>query len=73
MDAETVFIDIPQIPLEDQRKYQGMDVAIIDGRIVAVGHTSVEVLAKARELYPDRPKEEIAICYIMPQSDVLIL
>ncbi len=72
MEVQRIFIDIPQISLEDQKKYEGMEVAILDGKIVAVGHTSKEVLEKALEQFPDR-REEIAICYIMPEEDFLIL
>jgi len=39
---------------------------------VAVGHTSLEVLQKALEQFPDR-QEEIEIRYIMPEKDLLIL
>lgn len=72
MEAQRIFIDIPQISLEDQKKYAGMEVAILDGKIVAVGHTSKEVLEKALEQFPDR-REEIAIRYINPEEDFLIL
>ena len=59
-----IFIDIPQISLEEQEKYAGMDVAIINGKVIAAGHNSVEVYERARELFPDKDPEEIVIRYI---------
>lgn len=73
MRTKRVFIDIPQISLAEQKKYQGMDVGILDGKIVAVGHTALEVLEKAFKLFPDRKPEEIEIRYINPEEDILIL
>ena len=35
MSPEEIFIDIPQIPVEEQEKYAGMDVAIMDGKVIA--------------------------------------
>ncbi len=72
MVTDKVFIDIPQIPLEEQEKYKGMDVAIVDGKIVAAGHSSVEVYEKARALFPDKSPEEILLDFI-PREEVLIL
>ena len=72
MDAERIYIDMPQIPLEEQEKYKGMDVAIIDGKIVAAGYSSFEVYQKARGLFPEKEPEEILLDYI-PREEVLIL
>jgi len=36
----------------DIKQYGGLQVAIVDGRVVASGRTSVEALAKARRLFP---------------------
>ncbi|MDW8366579.1 MAG: DUF5678 domain-containing protein [Abditibacteriales bacterium] len=72
MEDQRIFIDIPHISFEEREKYAGMEVAILDGKIVAVGHTSKEVLEKALEQFPDR-REEIAIRYINPEEDLLIL
>jgi hypothetical protein len=74
MDAGKITIEIPHIPLEEQEKYKGMDVAIIDGRIVAAGYSSFEVYQKARELFPEKEPEEILISYITkPDADFLVL
>jgi hypothetical protein len=43
MDTGKMCIEIPHIPLEEQERYKGMDVAMIDGRIVAAGYSSFEV------------------------------
>jgi hypothetical protein len=59
-----IFIDIPQIPLEEQAKYEGMDVAIVDGQIAAAGKSSVEAYQRAKKLFPDKGPEAIAIRYI---------
>jgi len=72
LNDEKIFIEVPQISSEDQQKYQGKDVAIVDGKIVAAGYSSVEVFQKARELFPDKPASEIIIDYI-PTEDLLIL
>jgi|Deesub1362B_J571_1020462.scaffolds.fasta_scaffold23858_2 hypothetical protein len=74
MEREEIFFDIPQIPLEEQEKYAGMDVAIVDGKVVAVGRNSIEALRKAREIFPERDVEEIIIHYIpKPDADFLVL
>jgi hypothetical protein len=72
MDAGKIYIEIPHIPLEEQEKYKGMDVAIIDGKIVAAGYSSFEVYQKVRELFPQKEPEEILLDYI-PREEVLIL
>jgi hypothetical protein len=72
MEKDEIFFDIPQIPLEQQEKYAGMDVAIVDGKIVAAGHNSVEAYKKAKGLFPEKSPEEIAIRYI-PKPGWLIL
>jgi hypothetical protein len=72
METKEFFIEITQIPFEEQEKYKGMDVAIIDGKIVAAGHTSIEAFEKAMALFPDKNKEEIEIAYI-PAEEWLIL
>jgi len=74
MDVEKIYINIPQIPLEEQEKYAGMDVAIVDGKVVAAGHDSLEAFQKAKALFPDRSPEEILISYIpKPEADFLVL
>jgi hypothetical protein len=72
MEARRITIEIPHIPLEEQEKYKGMDVALIDGKIVAAGYSSFEVYQKARELFPEKEPEEILLDYI-PREEVLIL
>ncbi|HIE51617.1 MAG TPA: hypothetical protein EYP85_07635 [Armatimonadetes bacterium] len=69
---EHIFIDLPSVPREEQVKYEGMDVAIVDGKIVAAGANSVEAYEKARELFPDKSPEEIEIVYI-PRRGLWIL
>lgn len=71
-DEERIFIEVPQISLEDQQKYRGKDVAIVDGKVVAAGYSSVEVFRKARELFPNKSSREIIIADI-PMEDMLIL
>jgi len=72
MEAKEIFIEITQIPFFEQEKYKGMDVAIIDGKIVAAGHTSIEAFERAKTLFPDKSKGEIEIAYI-PGEEWLIL
>ncbi|MBM4428812.1 MAG: hypothetical protein FJ026_00505 [Chloroflexi bacterium] len=64
MGMKEIFVDIPQITLEEQEKYAGMDVAIVNGKVITAGHNSVEVYERARELFPDKDPEEIVIRYI---------
>jgi hypothetical protein len=72
MSPEEIFIDIPQIPLEEQEKYAGMDVAIVDGKVIASGYNSVEVYERARELLPDKGPEEIVIRYITRPGTLIL-
>jgi len=50
-----------KIPTIDIKKYGGKQVAILDGKVIASGNTSSEVIAKAQKKAPDRPLNEIAI------------
>lgn len=72
MSIEEIFIDIPQIPLEEQEKYAGMDVAIVDGKVIASGRNSVEAYERARELFPDKDPEEIVIRYITRPGTLIL-
>jgi uracil phosphoribosyltransferase len=49
---------VPFPPI-DVKQYGGKQVAIVDGKIVATGETSVEVLKQARQEHPDTPLSEI--------------
>ena len=69
---EEIFITVPQISLEDQEKYRGKHVAIIEGKVIAVGYTSLEAVEKAMALFPDKSPEEIILAFI-PREEVLIL
>jgi hypothetical protein len=68
---EKIF-EAPQITAEDYKKYNGKDVAIYKGKIVADGKTSSEVMKKALEKYPNATMEEIEIFYVQI-ADLLIL
>ena len=72
MPEDRIVIETPQISKDDWEKHRGKTVALVDGKVVAAGYTSVEVFHKARELFPDRPTHEIVIDYI-PTEDMLIL
>jgi hypothetical protein len=45
-----------------------MDVAIVDGKIVAAGKNSIEAYQRAKELFPDKGPEDIAIRYVLPRG-----
>lgn len=45
----------------DVKKYGGKQVAIVDGVIIATGHTLKEVIKKAQKKAPLRPLHEIRI------------
>jgi hypothetical protein len=72
MSPEEIFIDIPQIPVEEQEKYAGMDVAIVGGKVIASGYNSVEVYERARELFPDGDPAEIVIRYITGPGTLIL-
>ncbi len=56
-----------KIPTIDVKKYGGLQVAIVDGKIVAQGHTWEEVLRRARTQFPDTPLSEIRV-FSVPKS-----
>lgn len=49
------------IPAIDVKKYGGKQVAILDGKIIASGHTLGEVLRRARRLATKRNISEIKV------------
>lgn len=65
-------IEVPQISIEEQKKYAGKHVAIIDNRIVAYGDTAKEAFQKAKKLFPEIKTEEIGLMYI-PREEMMIL
>jgi hypothetical protein len=65
-------IEAPKISAEDYKKYNGRNVAIYRGKIVADGRTSGEALRKALKKCPEATTEDITIDYIQ-SSDVMIL
>jgi hypothetical protein len=69
--TEKVF-EAPQITPEEYKKYNGRNVAIYKGKIVADGKTSIEVFKKAKEKFPEAKSEEIEIFYIQI-SDYMIV
>lgn len=69
---EKILITTPQVSPEEQKQYAGKHVALIDGKIVASGNTSVEAFGKAKNLFPLKLAEEIGLLYI-PKAEFLIL
>lgn len=65
-------IEVPQISVEEQKRYAGKHVAIVDNRIVASGDTAKEAFQKAKKLLPERNTEEIGLMYI-PREEMMIL
>lgn len=68
---EKVF-EAPQITAEEYQRYNGKNVAMYKGKIVADGKTSIEAFRNARKKCPAAKAEEIVIDYIQT-ADVLIL
>lgn len=58
-----------QIPPEVQLKYLGMDVAIVNGRVVAAGRNSVEARDNAMKVCPGIKRSDIVIEYIPDVRD----
>ena len=59
------------IPTIDIKKYGGKQVAILDGKIVAVGGTLEGVIRKVRRKAPSRPLSEFLIVAV-PKSLTVI-
>lgn len=49
------------MPVIDIKKYGGKQVAITDGKIIAVGRSLKEVINKARKIQPSKSLSEIRI------------
>ncbi|MFQ6043515.1 MAG: DUF5678 domain-containing protein [Candidatus Poribacteria bacterium] len=71
-EGAVVYFSGPELTEEELKQYAGMEVAIVDGKVVAAGHTSTEALKKARELFPDRPIEEILIDFIADEEVLIV-
>ena len=67
-----IVIEAPKITAEEYKKYNGKNVAIYKGKIVAEGRTSREAVKKAKEKFPEAKTEEIEIFYIQ-MTDAMIL
>lgn len=63
---------IYKAPIVDRRKYRGMQVAIINNKVVAAGRDALGVLKKAHEKYPKKRIEEIGLMSV-PKEDLMIL
>lgn len=62
-----------KLPVIDIKKYGGKQVAVVDGKIIAWGHTLTEVLEKARKIIPRRPLHEIKIISVPKSLRVVYL
>ncbi|MFO7967836.1 MAG: DUF5678 domain-containing protein [Archaeoglobaceae archaeon] len=67
-----MLIEAPIISLEEQKKYAGKHVAIVEGEIVASGDTAKEAFQKARIKLPEKKTDEIGLMYI-PKEELMIL
>ena len=68
---EKVF-EAPQITAEEYKKYDGKNVALYKGKIIASGRTSIDAFNKAKKRFPEARTEEIEIFYIQ-MTDTMIL
>ncbi len=59
------------LPIIDIKKYGGRQVAIADGKVVAVGGTLAEVIRIARKRFPRKPLNEIRI-FSVPKTLTVI-
>jgi 2-keto-4-pentenoate hydratase len=71
---QVIRYEIPQIPLEDQRRYRGQTVAVDmkTGKVLAGHKSSMVAVQEALEAYPDIKEEDIEVAYI-PAADYLCL
>jgi len=67
-----VFITLPHVPLGEQEKYVGKYVAVLDGKVIAAGYSSLEVYQKVDSLFPDEKPEDLIYDYV-PREEMLIL
>jgi len=67
-----IYIKLPFLNKDQQKQYAGKHVALVDGKIVSSGKTSVEAFKQAKKLFPDKLSEEIGMLFI-PNAELLIL
>jgi len=60
-----------EIPIIDVKKYGGKQVAMIDGKVIAVGQSLEEVIRRARRRAPSRPLDEIQV-FSVPKTLTVI-
>ena len=51
-------------------KYPGKCIAVVDNKLVAIGHNELEVFKEAKRKYPDK---EISIAYLPTDDEVVTL
>jgi hypothetical protein len=56
--------------IEEQKKYAGKHIAIVDNRIVAYRDTAKEVFQKAKKLFPVRKTEEMGLMCKMEDASI---
>ena len=54
-------------PIIDVKKYGGKQVAVVEGKIIALGDTLEEVLLRARRKAPKKPLHEIKV-FAVPKT-----
>jgi len=59
------------LPIIDIKKYGGRQVAIAEGKIIAVGDTLAEVIRIAKKRFPRKPLNEIRI-FSVPKTLTVI-
>ncbi len=67
-----MLIEAPEISPEEQKRYAGKHVAIIDQKIVASGNTAKQAFQKAQQEFPQKKTEEIGLMFI-PKEELMIL
>ncbi len=58
-------------PIIDVKKYGGKQVAVANGKIIAVGRTSQEVIDRAKKRMPLKPLNEISILAVPKTLSVI--
>ena len=56
-----------KIPTIDVKQYGGMQVAIVDGKVIASGKSLNDVVAQVRKVVPSRPLSEVKI-FAVPKT-----
>jgi len=71
MVKKVLKIQKSKIPVVNFSKFRGKELAIVDGKVVAEGKSSKEVLEKAKRLFPEKSTKDIVLLFV-PKEKIFI-